>query len=34
VAIADELAARTAGALGGSVVGGDVQVVHRDLGRE
>jgi UPF0042 nucleotide-binding protein len=34
VAIADELAARMAGGLDGSVVGGDVQVVHRDLGRE
>ena len=34
VAIADELAARVAGALGGSAVGADVQVVHRDLGRE
>jgi len=31
VAIADELAARVAGALG---AGADVQVVHRDLGRE
>jgi UPF0042 nucleotide-binding protein len=31
VAIADELAARVAGALG---TGADVQVVHRDLGRE
>jgi RNase adapter protein RapZ len=31
VAIADELAARVAGALG---PGADVQVVHRDLGRE
>jgi UPF0042 nucleotide-binding protein len=37
VAIADELAARVAGALEGSGVstgGADVQVVHRDLGRE
>ena len=34
VAIADELAARVAGALGGSAVGADVQVTHRDLGRE
>jgi RNase adapter protein RapZ len=40
VAIADELAARVAAALGGSAVargsrdGADVQVVHRDLGRE
>ncbi|HJZ28286.1 MAG TPA: RNase adapter RapZ, partial [Streptosporangiaceae bacterium] len=31
VAIANELAARVAGALG---TGADVQVVHRDLGRE
>jgi UPF0042 nucleotide-binding protein len=34
VAIADELAARVAGALEGSGVGADLQVVHRDLGRE
>ena len=31
VAIADELAARVTGALGSQA---DVQVVHRDLGRE
>jgi UPF0042 nucleotide-binding protein len=34
VAIADELAARVAGGLEGSGLGADVQVVHRDLGRE
>ena len=33
VAIADELAARVA-ALAGLGAGADVQVVHRDLGRE
>jgi RNase adapter protein RapZ len=34
VAIAEELAARIAGTRGGSGVAADVQVAHRDLGRE
>ena len=32
--MADELAARVAGTRGGPGVAADVQVVHRDLGRE